>query len=152
MVVRTLSLSRKLAQCMSINGVLGISDKRVAVSCHRLSGTDKARCLEIIGTPRTERLFRLDGKELDDGVPNKLVQTAQWPGVMDVIDGGLRLIGFGDAFLCDPPGRPGVDDHPVLEDHPVVRGLKLLRDLLRLSEVESYDVEEAFHFLTTPTD
>lgn len=98
-----------------------------------------------MGRPRTEPLVRLDGKELDDAVPAKLVQTTKWPGVLYDPKEELRVLNFANAFPLEWP------DPPVL-DHPAVTNLKIVQALLPIAKVDRYIAEEAFHFVTTPSD
>lgn len=143
MVIRPISFSLGVSMVHITNEFLAISGRKVAITCAGLSLVKLSSCYQIMGFPRTEHLVRIDGMDLDDGVPIYLVQTAKWPVVIDARAEQLRLIGFGGAFRLDPLEQR-------LREHPAVTGLKLVQGLLRSAPERYYDTEEACHFLTAP--
>jgi len=55
--------------------------------------------LKVLGAPESEELARLDGKPLDNGLPNQLVKAAGWDEWIDEDDEDLRIIDLGESFL-----------------------------------------------------
>jgi serine/threonine-protein kinase SRPK3 len=55
--------------------------------------------LKVLGVPELEELARLDGKPLDNGLPNQLVKAAGWDEWIDEDDEDLRIIDLGESFL-----------------------------------------------------
>jgi len=55
--------------------------------------------LKVLGSPELEELARLDGKPLDNGLPNQLVKAAGWDEWIDEDDEDLRIIDLGESFL-----------------------------------------------------
>ena len=55
--------------------------------------------LKVLGAPESEELARLDGKPLDNGIPNQLVKAAGWDEWIDEDDEDLRIIDLGESFL-----------------------------------------------------
>lgn len=57
-------------------------------------------CLfEVLGSPESEELARLDGKPLSKNVPSQLVKVADWVDWIDDDDEDLRIVDLGEAFL-----------------------------------------------------
>jgi serine/threonine-protein kinase SRPK3 len=71
----------------------------VAFTCNGLSQLTEEELFEVLGAPKSEKLARLDGKPLDEGVPNQLVKAASWVGWIDEDDEDLRIFDLGEAFL-----------------------------------------------------
>jgi serine/threonine-protein kinase SRPK3 len=55
--------------------------------------------VEIVGSPITEPLTRLDGVALGRGVPQQLVKSAQYDDWIDEDDEDLRIIDLGEVFF-----------------------------------------------------
>jgi hypothetical protein len=53
---------------------------------------------KVIGTPKTEKLVRLDGKPLEPGLPEQLVEKAGWDLWIDEDEEDVRLIELGESF------------------------------------------------------
>jgi serine/threonine-protein kinase SRPK3 len=71
----------------------------VAFTCKGLSQLTEEKLFEVLGAPESEKLARLDGEPLDEGVPNQLVKAAGWFGWVDEYDEDLRIFDFGETFL-----------------------------------------------------
>jgi hypothetical protein len=71
----------------------------VAFTCKGWSQLTEEELFEVLGAPKSEKLARLDGKPLDEGVPNQLVKATGWFGWIDEDDEDLRIFDFGEAFL-----------------------------------------------------
>lgn len=57
-------------------------------------------CLfEVLGSPESAELDRLDGKPLSKTLPSQLVKAADWVDWIDEDDEDLRIIDLGEAFL-----------------------------------------------------
>lgn len=57
-------------------------------------------CLfEILGSPESEELARLDGKPLSKNLPSQLVKAVAWVDWIDEDDEDFRIIDLGEAFL-----------------------------------------------------
>jgi serine/threonine-protein kinase SRPK3 len=67
----------------------------------RLSRLSEQELLEALGPPDPEKLTRLDGEPLRQGIPTQLVESAQWTGWPlddDEDDENIRIIDLGEAF------------------------------------------------------
>ena len=53
---------------------------------------------EILGTPETKTVTRLDGKPLGANMPRQMVKTVTWNGWIDEDEEDLRILDFGEAF------------------------------------------------------
>jgi serine/threonine-protein kinase SRPK3 len=71
----------------------------VAFTCNGLSQLTEEELFKVLGAPKSEKLARLDGKPLDEGVPNQLVKAAGWVSWIDEDDEDLRIFDLGEAFL-----------------------------------------------------
>ena len=58
----------------------------VAFACNGLSQLTEEKLFEVLGAPKSEKLVRLDGEPLDEGVPNQLVKATGWFGWLDEDD------------------------------------------------------------------
>jgi serine/threonine-protein kinase SRPK3 len=63
-----------------------------------LSQLTEEKLFKVLGAPTSEKLARLDGEPLDEGVPSQLVKTARWSGWVDEYDEDLRIFDFGESF------------------------------------------------------
>jgi serine/threonine-protein kinase SRPK3 len=71
----------------------------MAFSGRRLSNMTKESLFEILGTPFTEELTRIDGMPIVDGIPKYLVRNASWDGWVNDDKDNLRLLDFGEYFV-----------------------------------------------------
>jgi serine/threonine-protein kinase SRPK3 len=58
----------------------------------------KDTLFEVLGFPETESLVRLDGKPLDQGLPQQLIKVASWRNWFEENDEDIRIIDLGQAF------------------------------------------------------
>ena len=57
-------------------------------------------CLfEVLGSPETEILARLDGEPLSKSQPGQLVKAVSWADWIDEDEEDIRIIDLGEAFL-----------------------------------------------------
>jgi hypothetical protein len=75
-----------------------LSGTNVAFSASRLSTLRLDRLYEVLGTPESEELVRLDGKALNMGLPRFVVKAAEWDDWIDEDDENLRILDLGEAF------------------------------------------------------
>lgn len=54
---------------------------------------------EVLGSPESIELVRLDGKPISINLPSHLVKAVSWVDWIDEDDEDLRIIDFGEAFL-----------------------------------------------------
>ncbi len=54
---------------------------------------------EVLGSPESEDLTRLDGEPLSKNLPSQLVKAVGWLDWIDEDDEDLRIIDLGEAFL-----------------------------------------------------
>ncbi|KAL5316744.1 hypothetical protein ACEPPN_015795 [Leptodophora sp. 'Broadleaf-Isolate-01'] len=88
-----------------------ISGSNLGFTCPRLAHLPESELFDILGTPETEVLARVDGQPLQPGLPKQLVKKAFWDNWIDEDDEDIRLIDFGEAFtqgsrpdrLAQPP-------------------------------------------------
>ncbi|KAG4436787.1 hypothetical protein IFR05_007721 [Cadophora sp. M221] len=88
-----------------------ISGSNLGFTCPSLAHLPENELFDILGTPVTEVLARVDGQPLEPGVPKQLVKKAFWDNWIDEDDEDIRLIDFGEAFtqgsspdrLAQPP-------------------------------------------------
>src|SRR5579871_676748 len=71
----------------------------VAFTCNALAHLTDEEFFKVLGAPESEELARLDGKPLDEGLPNQLVKAADWIRWTDEIVEDLRIFDLGEAFL-----------------------------------------------------
>lgn len=64
-----------------------------------LSGATTERILEVLGEPYFERLERLDGKPLDHGQPEYIVEAASWDKWLFEEKEDLCILDLGEAFV-----------------------------------------------------
>ena len=76
-----------------------ISGNNIVFTCGHLSSATKEDLFELLGTPISAELARLDGKPLDEGLPKHLVSTAEWDNWTDEDVENLRIIDLGESFL-----------------------------------------------------
>ena len=94
---------------ISINSILALSDcahittdisgDNIVFTCGHLSSATKEDLFELLGTPMSAEMARLDGKPLDEGLPKHLVNTAEWDNWTDEDVENLRIIDLGESFL-----------------------------------------------------
>jgi serine/threonine-protein kinase SRPK3 len=80
-----------------------ISTKNIAFTVTHALRLCQEDFLKMVGTPNTRVLTRLDGKPLRRGLPNQLVEAAEWLEWADEDEEDIRLIDFGSGFLCQGP-------------------------------------------------
>ena len=68
-------------------------------TCPRLAHLPQEDPFEVLGIPEFEALARVDGQQLQPGVPKQLVKKADWENWIDEDDEDIRLIDFGEAFV-----------------------------------------------------
>ena len=71
----------------------------VAFTCNGLSQLTEEGLFKILGAPKSEKLARLDGKPLDEGMPTQLAKTAGWDEWVEEDDEDIRIFDLGEAFL-----------------------------------------------------
>ena len=71
----------------------------VAFTCNALAHLTDEEFFKVLGAPESEELARLDGKPLDEGLPNQLVKAADWIRWTDETVEDLRIFDLGEAFL-----------------------------------------------------
>jgi serine/threonine-protein kinase SRPK3 len=76
-----------------------ISGSNIAFTCGKLSSAAEKDLFKILGTPRIEKLARVDGKPLDKALPKYLVKAAEWYHWADEGIEDLRIIDLGESFL-----------------------------------------------------
>ncbi|KAL9128243.1 MAG: hypothetical protein Q9175_007563 [Cornicularia normoerica] len=76
-----------------------ISTRNIAFTCNGLSRTTEECLFDIVGSPESEELARLDGKPLSEALPSQLVKGADWTNWIDEDDEDLRILDLGEAFL-----------------------------------------------------
>lgn len=64
-----------------------------------LSEATTERILEVLGEPYFERLERLDGKPLDHGQPEYIVEAASWDKWLFEEKEDLCILDLGEAFV-----------------------------------------------------
>jgi serine/threonine-protein kinase SRPK3 len=64
-----------------------------------LSQSTEEGIFNVLGTPESDDVVRLDGKPLDRGQPHQLVKAAVWDDWVDEDEEDLRIIDLGEAFL-----------------------------------------------------
>jgi len=75
--------------------------KNLAFYNGRLSRLSEEELFEALGPPNPEKLARLDGKPLGQGIPTELVESALWTGWPlddEEDDENIRIIDLGEAF------------------------------------------------------
>lgn len=83
--------------------VIDVSGANMAFTTARLATLNPRALFEVIGSPQTEPLVRLDGKPLAPGMPEQLVQKTMWEDWIDEDEEDVRLIDLGEAFPLDKP-------------------------------------------------
>jgi serine/threonine protein kinase len=76
-----------------------ISGNNAAFTCGHLSSATKEDLFEVLGTPISAEVARLDGKPLGETLPKHLVMTAEWDTWTDEDVECLRIIDLGESFL-----------------------------------------------------
>jgi serine/threonine-protein kinase SRPK3 len=82
---------------------IDISTSNIAFTATHASRLCQEDFFKIVGTPDTRVLTRRDGKPLGSGLPNQLVEAANWLKWVDEDGEDIRLIDFGTGFLCQGP-------------------------------------------------
>jgi hypothetical protein len=80
--------------------LLDINGANIAFTSHRLTRSSATEILRLTGTPEYEALVRLDGSPLGPGLPKQLVKAATWDDWTEEDEEDIRLIDFGEAFVC----------------------------------------------------
>lgn len=75
-----------------------ISGSNMAFTSRKLARLSTKSMFEIIGTPKYEKLVRLDGKPLSPGMPGQLIEKANWDVWVDEDEEDVRIIDLGEAF------------------------------------------------------
>lgn len=81
-----------------LNGSADISALNIAFTARKLSRLSTKQILQVLGTPKTEKLARKDGGPLAHGLPTQLVEKASWDEWFDEDKEGICIIDLGAAF------------------------------------------------------
>jgi serine/threonine-protein kinase SRPK3 len=92
------------------NHMPDLSVRNIAFASYRLSNCSQTDIYEVVGSPTSEPLIRLDGACLDRGVPEQFVKSATWDDWIDEDDEDIKIIDLGEGFavgnapqeLCQP--------------------------------------------------
>lgn len=76
-----------------------ISGRNIAFTCSHLSNATEEDLFEVLGTPESELLARLDGEPLGKSLPTHLIKATEWEDWIDEDDEDIRIIDFGEVFL-----------------------------------------------------
>jgi serine/threonine-protein kinase SRPK3 len=82
-----------------------MSISNVAFAAGNLPKMDKKQLINVIGSPKTEPLSRVDGHSLEPNKPRELTETAPWDGWVDEEKEPIRLIDFGESFFREIDSR-----------------------------------------------
>ena len=86
-----------LSDCAHI--ATDISGNNIVFTCDHLSSATKEDLFELLGTPISAEMARLDGKPLGEGLPKQLVKTTEWNNWTDEDVEDLRIIDLGESFV-----------------------------------------------------
>jgi hypothetical protein len=75
-----------------------ISGSNIAFTARILARSSVKSMMKILGTPKFEKLVKLDGEPLSPGMPEQLVAKANWDTWVDEDEEDVRIIDFGEAF------------------------------------------------------
>ncbi|KAL6713257.1 hypothetical protein ACLMJK_008722 [Lecanora helva] len=79
-----------------VHGDISISN--FAFTSNNLLHMSEEDLFDVLGSPESEELVRLDGEPLSSSLPSQLVETARWSGWADEDEEDLRIIDLGLAF------------------------------------------------------
>lgn len=90
--VLIISPEQRSLHCILSLYLIDISSRNIAFTPSRLSKMTEECLFEVLGSPKSSELVRLDGKPLSGSLPSQLVEAVSWDDWIDDDEEDLRII------------------------------------------------------------